>query len=154
MNTIDKGQLTIQNTNATNLYWERSIRAEDVLATGPVMLMDGKEQPIPNDAFCKDRHPRTAVGKKPDGTVVLLVVDGRTEQSAGLSIIELQQLMKWLGCTEAMNLDGGGSTTMFVNGQPYQGVVNHPSDNKRFDATGERPVANVLLLLPQQKKPK
>lgn len=150
---ITKGQLSIYNTNASNLYWERTISAEDILATGPVMLMEDQNQPIPNDAFCNDRHPRTAIGKRADGTVLLFTVDGRTPQSAGMSIIELQQIMRWLGCNEAINLDGGGSTAMYVSKQPDNGVVNHPSDNKRFDHTGERQVANVVLLLPKKNKP-
>lgn len=150
---ITNGKLSIHNTIASNLYWERTFKADDLLATGPVMLMSGKEQPIPNDAFCTDRHPRTAVGKKADGTVLLLTVDGRTSASSGMSIVELMRVMRWLGCTEAINLDGGGSTTMYVAGQPENGVVNHPSDNKLFDSSGERPVANVILLLPQNNKP-
>ncbi|RYE04626.1 MAG: phosphodiester glycosidase family protein, partial [Sphingobacteriales bacterium] len=150
---IAEGKLSILNTISSNLYWERNISFENIIATGPVMLMEGKEQPIPNDAFCKDRHPRTAVGKMADGTVLLVTVDGRTPESVGMSIVELMRVMRWLGCSEAINLDGGGSTTMFVAGQPENGVVNHPSDNKRFDASGERPVANVLLLLPKKNKP-
>lgn len=147
---ITGGQLSIYNPDASSLYWEHSIPAEDILATGPVMLIDGKKLLIPDDAFCRDRHPRTAVGKRSDGTIVLFTVDGRTSQSAGMSITELQQVMLWLGCKEAINLDGGGSTSMFIGGQPDNGVVNHPSDNKRFDHTGERQVANVLMLLPKR----
>lgn len=149
---IEKGNLNIYSTDAANLNWEHSIQADDVIATGPVMLLGGRMGPIPNDDFCNDRHPRTAVGKRSDGTVLLVTIDGRTPQSAGMSIKELQQVMRWLGCVEAINLDGGGSTTMFVNGQPENGVVNHPSDNKRFDHAGERPVANVLLVLPTKIK--
>ncbi|MDQ7949107.1 MAG: phosphodiester glycosidase family protein [Pedobacter sp.] len=147
--TIRKGKLAILNTDAKNLYWERNVRANDIIATGPVMLLDGKDQPIPNDAFCNDRHPRTAVGKKKDGTIVLFVVDGRFKEAAGMSIIELQKTMRWLGCIDAINFDGGGSSTMYIQGQPDHGVVNHPSDNKKFDHMGERDVANVLLLVPK-----
>jgi exopolysaccharide biosynthesis protein len=117
------------------------------MSSGPVLLLENKRQRIPNDAFCNDRHPRTAVGRKADGTVVLFVVDGRATESAGMSIKELQQTLHWLGCVDAINLDGGGSTTMFIKGEPHNGVVNYPTDNKKFDHEGEREVANVLLLL-------
>jgi exopolysaccharide biosynthesis protein len=148
---IKNDSLSILSTDAKNLLWERTLQANDIVATGPVMLLNGKDQPIPNDAFCNDRHPRTAIGKKADGTVILFVVDGRMQQSIGMSIPELQKIMRWLGCTEAINLDGGGSTAMYIKGQPDNGVVNHPSDNKVFDHKGEREVANVLLLLPIKK---
>lgn len=133
--------------DSTNLQSEENIVAHDVLSTGPVMLINGQALPIPNDAFCNDRHPRTAMGEKEDGTIVLLVVDGRAKESAGMSIPELQQLMKWLGCRDAINLDGGGSSTMYIKGQPYNGVVNYPTDNKRFDHEGEREVANAIVIV-------
>lgn len=52
--------------------------------------------------------------------------------------------MRWLGCTEAINLDGGGSSTMYIK---EFGVVNYPSDNGLHDHEGERPVSNAILLL-------
>ena len=55
--------------------------------------------------------------------------------------------MKWLGCVNAINLDGGGSTTMFVKGRPNGGLLTHPSDNNKFDYQGERPVSNAILIL-------
>lgn len=148
---IGDGTLDILIGDSVNLSWENTIVAHDVLSTGPVMLLAGIYQPIPNDAFCNERHPRTAIGKKADGTVLLFVVDGRAAESAGMSIPELQKIMHWLQCVDAINLDGGGSTAMFIKGQPYNGVVNHPSDNKMFDHEGEREVANAIVLIPKQK---
>jgi exopolysaccharide biosynthesis protein len=87
------------------------------------------------------------VGTKADGTVVLFVVDGRAAESAGMSIPELQKTMRWLGCVDAINLDGGGSSAMYVKGEPFDGVVSYPSDNKKFDHAGEREVANAVLLI-------
>jgi len=55
---------------------------------------------------------------------------------------ELQQIMAALGCRDAINLDGGGSTTMVVR----DAVINHPSDNGQFDADGERRVANAIVI--------
>lgn len=146
---INNSDFFIVKGDSMNLQSEDRIVAQDVMSAGPVMLLNGIELPIPNDKFCNTRHPRTAMGEKADGTVVLLVVDGRAKESAGMSIIELQQLMKWLGCRDAINLDGGGSTAMYVKGQPYNGVVSYPSDNKKFDHEGEREVANAILIMRQ-----
>jgi hypothetical protein len=89
--------------------------------------------------FAAVRHPRTAVGFSADSSKIFLVtVDGRQAASVGMTLDELAELMLSLGCAQALNLDGGGSTTMVVRGN----VVNHPSD-----ATGERPVGNALLLI-------
>lgn len=142
---INKRNVSIVKDSA-DINWEHQLKGEDVISTGPVMLLDGMEQKVPNDAFDNNRHPRTAIGKKKDGTIVLLVVDGRTAESAGMSIPELQKIFRWLGCVEAINLDGGGSTTMFVKGQPFKGVVNYPTDNKKYDHEGEREVANALVI--------
>ena len=122
--------------------WERYIAAEDIVTTGPLLLIGGQAEPVVADKFNTNRHPRTAVGRRPDGTVLLVVADGRNAQAAGLSMSELQQVMAALGCRDAVNLDGGGSTTMVVRGQ----VVNHPSDNKQFDPAGERVVANAIVV--------
>ncbi|MBR1538333.1 MAG: phosphodiester glycosidase family protein [Bacteroidales bacterium] len=126
--------------------WEQDIAAEDVVTTGPMLLIGGQAEAVVADNFNRNRHPRTAVGRRTDGTVLLVVADGRNSQAAGLSMLELQQVMAALGCCDAVNLDGGGSTAMVVRGK----VVNHPSDNKRFDAEGERRVANAICVsLPQ-----
>jgi exopolysaccharide biosynthesis protein len=52
--------------------------------------------------------------------------------------------MRWLGCSSAINLDGGGSSTMYIKDS---GVVNYPSDNNQHDHEGERPVSNAILIL-------
>lgn len=122
--------------------WERYIAAEDVLTAGPMLLAGGVPEAVVSDSFNNTRHPRTAVGRRADGTVLLVVADGRSEHAAGLSMEELQQVMTALACTDALNLDGGGSTAMVVRGE----VVNHPSDNKQFDALGERIVANAICV--------
>lgn len=87
-----------------------------------------------------NRNPRTAVGYKADGTVLLVTVDGRgAGGSAGMTLRELAELFTRLGAVEAMGLDGGGSTTMVVNGS----VRNKPADGV------ERPVSSALVLLPE-----
>lgn len=122
--------------------WEHDIEAEDVVTTGPMLMIDNFVEPVRADKFNTNRHPRTAVGRKADGTVLLVTADGRNSQAAGLSMAELQLVMIALDCVDAINLDGGGSTTMVVRGT----VVNHPSDNNQFDPAGERPVANAILV--------
>lgn len=124
--------------------WENLIFAEDVLTAGPLMLIGGEDVEIDGTAFNTNRHPRSAVGKKADGTVVFIVVDGRRPQSAGVSIFELARIMKWAGCVDALNLDGGGSSTLMAGDK----IVNRPSDNGKFDTAGERKVANILIARP------
>jgi large repetitive protein len=108
----------------------------------PLLLRDGAAAygvPEVRPAFGEQRHPRTAVGIRPDGTVLLVVVDGRRpEYSDGMTLAELADLMRELGARDALNLDGGGSTTLVLGGR----VVNRPTD-----AAGERPVTNALLVL-------
>jgi hypothetical protein len=87
----------------------------------------------------ESRHPRTAVGFSRDSsTLFVLTVDGRSENSGGMTLVELASVMRELGAWQAMNFDGGGSTTMVVEGK----VVNHPSDKE-----GERAVGNALLVV-------
>ena len=85
------------------------------------------------------RHPRSAIGFSRDSSrVYLLTVDGRSENSGGATLIELAGLLRKLGAWDAMNFDGGGSTTMVVGGK----VVNVPSD-----AEGERAIGNALMVV-------
>jgi hypothetical protein len=85
------------------------------------------------------RHPRTIAGVDAGGRTVLITADGRSTDALGLSIAEAADVAAALGLRDAVNLDGGGSTTMVVGDQ----VINDPSD-----AAGERPVGDALLLLP------
>ena len=114
-----------------------------MLLNGPLLFLNGMKEELDTTAFTRLRNPRTCVGLKPNGRVVLLTVDGRNDNSAGMSLFELTKLMKWLGCTSAINFDGGGSTTLWVNNK---GVINYPTDNKKWDHEGERKVANVILV--------
>ena len=110
-------------------------RSGDSVIVDPVRF--GREEGVRAN-FVTDLHPRTAVGYDEDlNWLYLVVVDGRSESAAGIDLITLARLFREWGCERALNFDGGGSTTMVVEGQ----VVNSPSDQ-----TGERPVSNVLLL--------
>ena len=92
-----------------------------------------------NITFLKARHPRTFVGFDRDSTrLFLCVVDGRQERSIGMNFQEMSDFLLSIGVWNAINLDGGGSTTMVI----HQKIVNSPSDK-----TGERPVANTLQIV-------
>ena len=84
---------------------------------------------------CK-RHPRTGVGVTESGQIFFVTVDGRQADSEGMTILQFAKLFKKLGAKRALNLDGGGSTTMVVKGE----IVNTPSGS-------ERSVASALLVL-------
>lgn len=131
--------------------WEKYIQAQDVLTTGPILRVGGVDEKLSGSSFYTTRHPRTAIAKKGDGTIMLVTIDGRNEKSNGVSIKELQSILRWMGASDIINLDGGGSTTMYIEGYSDNGVVNHPTDNKLFDNKGERKVANAILLFRQKK---
>lgn len=114
----------------------------------PVLVREGELSAEARDsnAFAVTRHPRTAVGLTADGRVLLVVVDGRQPgRSVGMSLRELGGLMLALGARDALNLDGGGSTTLVVRGAGRAGglqVANSPSDS-----AGERPVGDALAVV-------
>lgn len=125
---------------AGDARWDRVIHA---IGGGPRLLAGGRL--VSPEGFPRSltdrRHPRTAIGMLPDGKIVLIVVDGRNPyHSLGMTLMELAMELRRLGAVDALNLDGGGSTTMVVAGR----VINLPSDEN-----GERPVGSVLLVLPR-----
>ncbi len=144
------GRLALRRTEPP-LHWERQhIATPHALTAGPLLLYGDTVLPLRTDrTFVTHRHNRTAVGIRRDGTVLLVVVDGRHPAAAGMSLFELAETLRYLGCVEALNLDGGGSSTLYVEGRPHGGIVNYPSDNGRFDHGGERTVNNCLLVVPR-----
>ena len=141
--TLGPTRLWVPDSSRT---WEDMLSNGDIMTAGPMLLREGRYVPQRDDrTFVTKRHNRTALGLRPDGTVLLVVADGRFRHTAeGFSLTELQMVMRWLGCCDAINLDGGGSTTMYVKSR---GVVNHPSDNNTHDHDGQRPVSNAILIL-------
>ncbi len=130
--------------------WEEALPYPDIMTAGPLLILNHDLLPMRDDrTFVTHRHNRTAIGIRDDGTVLLLVADGRFKQAEGLSLTELQLLLRWIGCRDALNLDGGGSSTLFMNLGNRKGVVNCPSDNGRFDHYGERAVSNAILVNPR-----
>ena len=111
----------------------------DTIGGNPVLIRDGRIewQSLSGNHYIFARHPRSGVGMTKDGKVLLVTVDGRRRRhSVGMTLVAFAKLFKSLGATWALNLDGGGSTTMVVRGQ----VVNRPSDRR------ERPVGSALLV--------
>ena len=118
-----------------------------VLASGPIMLKEGSKADWStcSNSFIETKHPRSAIYTTRDGKVVFLTVDGRSKgNAAGMSIPELMHLIRVLGGYDALNLDGGGSTTLWIDGTDGTGVVNYPCDNRKFDHEGERRVSNCI----------
>lgn len=130
--------------------WMDSQNPLTVLSSGPLLVSDGAMVPQVPEKFNTNRHPRTAVGITKRGHLIAVVADGRSAEAYGMTTGELATLMRALGCVEAMNLDGGGSSTAWVKGEPFNGVVNFPSDNKKFDHLGERAVSNCIVFFPKE----
>jgi exopolysaccharide biosynthesis protein len=121
-------------------------KAEDITNGVPQLIKNGKieitwQQEKTSKSFVETHHPRTAVAKLRDGKFLMVTVDGRSEESGGISLPDLAAFLLEMGATDAMNLDGGGSTTMFLQGK----VVNKPSDKE-----GERAVGDAILVFPRK----
>jgi exopolysaccharide biosynthesis protein len=144
--TIDDNDFKIVK-GGTKLYWEKSLPQASVLVTGPLLMYDNEEQVLRNNPFNNNRHPRTCACVTNDNDLLFITVDGRDAMAQGMTLHELTYMSRMLGCKDVINLDGGGSTTMYVKGQPFEGIVNFPCDNKQFDHYGERSVSNVLMIL-------
>ena len=115
-----------------------------LLASGPLLMDDGElsSWEACDSAFIHTKHPRSAIFRTKDNRVVFITVDGRSRGNAiGVTIPELAHLVAVLGGYDALNLDGGGSTTLWTEAQ---GVLNCPSDNRKFNHEGERNVANII----------
>ncbi|HEY7273400.1 MAG TPA: phosphodiester glycosidase family protein [Actinoplanes sp.] len=130
----------------------RPSRSTSIVNGGPELVRDGRLHATPAAdgmvhpgdpsfyyGWVHKRNPRTFAGVDARGRTVLITADGRSTSSLGLGIGETAAVARSLGLRDAMNLDGGGSTTMVVDGS----VINMPSD-----ATGERPVGDALVVLP------
>lgn len=138
------------NVKINSLEKEEQIffaKAEDIVSGAPQLIKNGVieitwQQEKQGKAFVETHHPRTAVAKLKDGKFLMVTVDGRSEESGGISLPDLAAFLLEMGATDAINLDGGGSTTMFVDGK----VVNKPSDKE-----GERKVSDAVLVFPRKK---
>ena len=131
---VNESQVTAQellDSGAVNLF-----------AFGPALVSDGKVVVSQNEEVGRAmaENPRTAIGIIDNLHYVLVVSDGRTTASQGLSLYQLAQVMQQYGCVTAYNLDGGGSSTMYFNGQ----VVNNPTTNG--NRISERSVSDIVYI--------
>lgn len=117
-------------------------QAWQVLSFGPVLVENGQIAVTENDevGMALASNPRTAIGTVAKNHYLFVVSDGRTSESAGLSLYELANFMKSLGATNVYNLDGGGSSTMVFQGE----VVNNPTTNG--NKISERAVSDILYI--------
>ena len=143
---IDDNKVEIVKGNS-KAYWEKTMPQASILVTGPLLLFENEEQKLRINAFNNNRHPRTCACVTNDNNLLLITVDGRNAFAQGMNLYELTYVAKMLNCKNAVNLDGGGSSTMYIKGQPDHGVVNYPCDNKQFDHLGERAVSNIFMIL-------
>ena len=143
---IDKSGHVIIDSSHMNSWYDSHPEYPDVLLTGPLLLTSDKKAELPHTSLVTARHPRTALGKCGKNKIILITLDGRTDQAKGMTLAELTDFMISLKCKDAINLDGGGSTTMWISGEPFDGVVNMPCDNKKFDHEGSRAVSDILVI--------
>ena len=116
--------------------------ARDIFSFGPGLIIDGQISVREGEEVDRAQvtNPRTAIGVLSPLHYIFVVSDGRTDESVGLSLLELAQLMQDLGCTLAYNLDGGGSSTIWFNGK----VLNRPTTFG--DKISERKVSDIIYI--------
>jgi hypothetical protein len=146
-------KININNSILANKVPLKGGKTTGIVNGGPRLLRNGNlditafaegfhwlEKPEFFYRFGDRRNPRTLLGVKANGNILLVTVDGHhPDYSIGASFEESAKIMKSLGARDAVNLDGGGSTTMTIGSQ----LVTHPTD-----ATGERPVGDSILIMP------
>ena len=145
----DNDALVIDNDGNFSIVNESEVTANEllnegawqVLSFGPALIEEGEVVVGKNDEVsqAKTSNPRTAIGQVDELHYIVIVADGRTSESEGLSLYELAQVMKEYNCTTAYNLDGGGSSTMYFNGE----VINNPTSGRSI---GERSVSDIVYI--------
>lgn len=150
--TASRGQedLVIYADGSLGIVCEDDITAEElledgavqVLSFGPALIADGAIAVSEGEEVGKAKasNPRTAIGIIDDLHYVFVVSDGRTEESEGLSLVQLAEFLSDLGAVTAYNLDGGGSSTMVFNGE----VINNPTTNG--SRIQERSVSDIVYI--------
>lgn len=142
--------LAILADGSFEIFSENDLSAEEVLAAGAVDVLSFGPGLVENGeiAVTKDEevgkamasNPRTGIGILEDGHYVFVVTDGRTDESEGLTLYQLAEFMQSLGCTSAYNLDGGGSSTLYFNGE----IINKPTTGG--NNIKERSVSDIVYL--------
>ena len=128
----DKVELSVK----TNPKWSN---AKHIISGGPYLVKNGEvyiDMTAEKLGAIGGKNPRSAIGYTKDNILILVAIDGREGSSVGMTLVQLADLMKSLGCIGAINLDGGSSTVMYVNGK----IVNNPHN------TGGIPISNAIVL--------
>ena len=143
------GDLAIYKDGSFKIIYEEEISAEqlvkdgvvNLLAFGPSLVENGEIVVNTNSEVGQSMasNPRTAIGIIDENHYIIVVSDGRTSESQGLSLYELAEFMKSYGVKTAYNLDGGGSSTLYFNGQ----VINKPTTNGNIS---ERAVSDIVYI--------
>lgn len=143
------GDLAIYKDGSFKIIYEDEISAEqlvkdgvvNLLAFGPSLVEDGEITVDTNSEVGQSMssNPRTAIGIIDENHYIIVVSDGRTSESEGLSLYQLAEVMKSYGVKTAYNLDGGGSSTLYFNGQ----VINKPTTNGTIS---ERAVSDIVYI--------
>ncbi len=151
-NQAERGQedLVIYEDGSFEVINESEVSAEELLENGAVQILSFGPALIENGSIAvtesdevgraKASNPRTAIGIIDNLHYVFVVSDGRTDESEGLSLYQLAEVMEELGVETAYNLDGGGSSTLYFNGQ----VINNPTTNG--NSTKERKVSDIVYI--------
>lgn len=136
------GSFAIINENDTTASELLDAGAWQVLSFGPALVTNGTVAVSESEEVGKAMasNPRTALGITEDGHYLFVVSDGRTSESEGLSLYELAEFMQSLSVTTAYNLDGGGSSTMYLNGE----VINQPTTSGK--SIKERSVSDIVYI--------
>ena len=143
----DDQALLIQSDGSFSLVEEGGANADALIASGvlqslsfgPVLVKDGEIQSCQTSFVSAKANPRTAIGIIAPLHYLIVVVDGRTSASSGMTLKQLAQVFVDRGATLAYNLDGGGSSTLWFNGK----VINNPTDGR---TDGERKVSDILYI--------
>lgn len=147
--TVSNGAILVKKGKLKLISWSKqnektcTLKKGTIMASGPLMLKNGQICDLSgtNRNFVNTKHPRSAVALTKEGKILLIVVDGRLKGKAeGVNIPELAHLIRILGGKDALNLDGGGSSTLWNAALPDKGIANTPS------GSAERKVANSLCV--------
>jgi hypothetical protein len=141
---VKDGKVIVHETagNKSTFTFEKW-KMETAVGGGPVLLQNGEIKISNNEELrfagkaINDKHPRTAMGYTADQQLIILVVEGRNPRAGGATLVQLARIFKDLKCVEALNLDGGGSSCLLINGK---------ETIKTSDAAGQRAVPAVFMI--------
>lgn len=144
------GDLAIYADGSFEIVYEDEVTAQELIDQGVINLLAFGPALVENGEIVVDTstevgramasNPRTAIGIIDENHYIIVVADGRTTESEGLSLYQMAEIMKEYGATTAYNLDGGGSSTLYFNGQ----VINNPTTNG--NTISERAVSDIVYI--------